>query len=41
MIDDRKVIALNYLKGWFIIDLVAILPFDLIMKAFTVQQVDA
>ena len=31
MIDDRKVIAVNYIKGWFLIDLIAILPFDLIM----------
>ena len=25
---NRKKIALNYLKGWFIIDFVAIIPFD-------------
>ena len=28
--DDRCVIAKEYLKGWFIIDLLAIIPFDLI-----------
>lgn len=25
---DRKKIALNYLKGWFLIDLISIVPFD-------------
>ena len=25
---NRKKIALNYLKGWFIIDFVAVIPFD-------------
>jgi len=27
IIDDRKVIAKNYLLGWFIIDVLAIFPF--------------
>ena len=31
MIQDRKTIAKTYLKSWFFIDLVATLPFDLIM----------
>jgi hypothetical protein len=31
---DRKVIALNYLKGWFFIDLMAIFPFDLLATLF-------
>ena len=35
MIDDRKVIACTYLKGWFVIDLIAIVPFDLIMNAMS------
>lgn len=35
LIEDRKEIAKEYLKQWFAIDLVAILPFDLIMKLFT------
>lgn len=30
IIETRKEIALNYLKGWFLIDLLAIIPFDLI-----------
>ena len=28
IIDNRKEIASDYLKGWFIIDLLAIIPFD-------------
>jgi len=28
LITDKRKIALNYLKGWFIIDLISILPFD-------------
>jgi len=31
MIDNRKEIAYNYLKGWFTIDILAILPFDYIL----------
>ena len=30
-ITERKVIAIKYIKGWFIIDLVSIFPFDLII----------
>jgi len=32
VIDDRKEIAVSYLKGWFIIDIFAIIDFDLILK---------
>lgn len=28
IITDKKIIATTYLKGWFVIDLVAIIPFD-------------
>lgn len=28
LIEDRKTIAITYLKTWFIIDLIAIIPFD-------------
>lgn len=35
IVDDRKVIAKNYLSGWFFIDLIAILPFNLILPLFT------
>ena len=30
-IDDRKVIVCNYLKGWFLFDLLAVFPFGLIL----------
>lgn len=29
--DDRKLIILNYLKGWFFIDIVAIIPIETIL----------
>ena len=32
-IDDHKVIACEYLKGWFWIDTIAIIPFQLMMPA--------
>lgn len=28
---DLKNVAVNYLKGWFFIDLISVLPFDVIM----------
>lgn len=31
IIDNRKKIARNYAKGWFIIDLLAIIPIDVIL----------
>ena len=31
IIDDRKTIAISYLKNWFFIDIIAIIPFDLII----------
>lgn len=34
-IDDRKVIALEYISGWFLLDLFAILPLSEIMMAFS------
>ena len=36
-IDDRKLIAKNYLSGWFTIDLSAIFPFDIILQASDVN----
>ena len=27
IVDDHKVLACNYLNGWFFIDLIAIVPF--------------
>lgn len=35
IIDDRKVIAKNYLSGWFTVDLLACIPFGLLGTAFT------
>jgi len=35
IIDSRKEIAVSYLKGWFTIDLVAILDFDLLFSGAT------
>ena len=33
--DDRKEIACRYIKGWFWIDMLAVLPFDGIVNLFT------
>lgn len=33
IVEDRKTIAKWYLKGWFIIDLIAIIPFDRILAS--------
>jgi uncharacterized membrane protein len=35
MIDERRVIAKNYICGWFFVDLLAILPFNIIFDWFT------
>jgi hypothetical protein len=34
-ITSRKLIAKNYLGGWFMVDLLAIVPFDIILSAGT------
>ena len=31
LVDDRKTIAKSYLTGWFAIDTLAIIPFDLLV----------
>jgi len=31
LVDDRKIIAISYLKGWFTIDLIACIPFNFLM----------
>ena len=31
-IDDRRIITVTYLKGWFMIDMLSIVPFDLIFQ---------
>jgi len=33
IVEDRKLIACIYLKGWFLIDIMAIIPFDFIIMA--------
>ena len=32
IIDDRKIIAKEYFKGWFLVDFIAIIQFDTIIK---------
>ena len=32
LIEDRRTIAISYLKSWFIIDVIAILPIDYILR---------
>lgn len=34
IVESRKKIALNYLTGWFSVDVLAILPIDLILRGF-------
>jgi len=34
-IDDRCVIAKEYIKSWFFIDLLSIIPFEVILVAFS------
>ena len=31
LVDERKIIALNYIRGSFILDVVAIIPFELLL----------
>lgn len=33
LVDSNKAIAASYLRGWFLIDFVAILPFDLMIQS--------
>lgn len=37
MISDPKVIRMNYLKSWFVIDLLSCLPYDLV-NFFTTEN---
>jgi len=39
MITERKKIAINYIKTWFIIDLVSVIPFDLIAE-YQLRQIN-
>jgi hypothetical protein len=38
--DNRKSIALNYFKSWFIIDTLAIIPFELITDIVNQSETD-
>ena len=38
IIDNRKLIVKQYLTGWFTIDLMAIIPFDMILNATKTNQ---
>lgn len=40
MIDDRKLIACNYLRGWFLIDFLAIFPFDQLVQGEAASSED-
>jgi hypothetical protein len=33
LVDDKRIIAKNYLTGWFLIDFISIVPLDLILHA--------
>ncbi|MFN9901133.1 MAG: ion transporter, partial [bacterium] len=37
IIDDHKAIANNYIKGWFIFDVVSIFPTDLVAQTWAVD----
>jgi potassium voltage-gated channel Eag-related subfamily H protein 8 len=39
VVSNPKVIALNYVRGWFFLDLLAALPFDLLAAANIVKDV--
>jgi hypothetical protein len=39
VVSNPKVIALNYVRGWFLLDLLAALPFDLCNAAGIVKDV--
>ena len=33
VVSDRKSISINYIKGWFFVDIVSIIPFDEFFKS--------
>jgi len=41
IIEDRKVIAINYLQSWFLIDLFSIIPFDIIFVGGSDESSDS
>ena len=34
LITDRKMIRNSYLRGWFVIDVISVLPFDHLVQTF-------
>jgi hypothetical protein len=38
IITDHRLIAVRYLKGWFIIDLLATFPIDYVVRAVEVSR---
>lgn len=38
MVENRKLIAKNYLKGWFSIDLIAVIPFQQILESLNLNS---
>ena len=38
MVDDRALIAKEYIKSWFLVDFLSILPFDVIMDLAVVSD---
>ena len=38
-IKDRKIIALTYIKSWFFIDLLAVVPFDLLIGGDNINDI--
>ena len=39
IVTDRKIIAAQYIKGWFFVDVLAIIPFDLFFGGSDLNQV--
>jgi hypothetical protein len=38
IVTDRKIIAANYIKGWFFVDVIAIIPFDIFFGGSDLNQ---
>ena len=38
IVDNRKEIAIEYLKGWFTIDLVAVIPFEILFGTTNLNE---
>jgi hyperpolarization activated cyclic nucleotide-gated potassium channel 2 len=39
LVESRQEILLNYLKGWFIIDLISVFPFDIVLNQKSLSEV--